>query len=136
MRLYLARGFITAVFIVNVQCAIVFLLWPGSYVPGFELHGEPGEAMVRGMGILFLMWNVPYAVALYHPRRYRMALFEAVTMQAIGLAGETFVYSALPHAHELARLSILRFIAFDALGLLALLAAVWISRRPMQHIDL
>jgi len=129
MRLYLARGLIAAVFIINIQCAIAFLLWPTSFSPGFELQGETGEAMVRGMGILFLMWNVPYAVAAYNPLCFRIALLEAVTMQAIGLAGETFIFSTLSYAHELARLSLVRFIAFDALGLLALIAAVWLSRK-------
>ena len=129
MRLYLSRGLIAAVFIINIQCAITFLLRPEMYTTGFELQGESGGAMVRGMGLLFLMWNVPYAVALYHPIRYRTALFEAAAMQTIGLVGETLIFSTLSFGHELARLSIARFMAFDALGLLALLAAVRLSRK-------
>ena len=47
--------------------------WPSSVAPatcraGFELSGAAGEAAVRGMGVLFLMWNVPYAVALVASR--------------------------------------------------------------------
>jgi hypothetical protein len=88
-----------------------------------------GEAMLRGMGILFLMWNVPYAVALWDPVRHRLALFEALAMQSIGLAGELFIFFTLPFTYALARVSITRFMAFDALGLLALVVAAWITRK-------
>ena len=66
-------------------------LAPATFAPGFELGGAAGAAAVRGMGVLFLMWNVPYAVALWHPVRYRMSLYEAITMQAIGLIGESLI---------------------------------------------
>jgi hypothetical protein len=124
VRINLARLLIGAVFVMNVQCALLFLVRPGAYAPGFELAGAVGQAAVQGMGVLFLMWNVPYAVALWHPVRHRLALFESVIMQVIGLAGELFVRSALPAVHTLARFSLGRFILFDALGLLALHAAV------------
>ncbi len=48
-----------------------------------------------GMGVLFLMWNVPYAVALWHPLRHRISLYEALAMQAIGLLGESLIYLSL-----------------------------------------
>jgi hypothetical protein len=67
-------------------------------------------------------------VALWNPVRYRAALFEAMIMQTIGLVGESMIWAALPAMHVLARGSISRFITFDALGLLALLAAGWVSR--------
>jgi hypothetical protein len=135
MKINLARLLIGAVFIMNVQCAVLFLLQPGAFAPGFELSGAVGEAALRGMGVLFLMWNVPYAVALWHPIKQRTALFEAVAMQAIGLAGEVFVRSRLDAVHVLARLSLGRFILFDALGLIALLAAAWlVIHRPQANI--
>ena len=84
--------------------------------------------MIRGMGVLFLMWNVPYGVALWNPIRHRLALFEAVFMQAIGLAGETWIYLSSAAALVIAREALTRFIIFDALGLLALIAAVWLTR--------
>jgi hypothetical protein len=127
LRLNLARLLIAAVLVMNVQCAVLFLVMPGPSASGFELPGPLGEAMLRGMGVLFLMWNVPYAVALWHPRRMRIALFEALVMQTIGLCGETLVRNLLPAAYILARLSLSRFILFDALGLLALLGAVWLT---------
>jgi hypothetical protein len=69
------------------------------------------------------MWNVPYVVALWHPIRYRLALVLALIMQFIGLAGEIFILSNLSLDHAILRASILRFIAFDAAGLILLLIA-------------
>jgi hypothetical protein len=127
VKLNLARALIGVVLLVNVQSALSFLIWPGAYAGGFELSGEVGDAMLRGMGVLFLMWNVPYAVALWHPIRHRVSLFEAVAMQTIGLVGETFIYTSLSAVHGMARLSLARFIIFDSLGLLLLVVAVWLT---------
>lgn len=125
----LARLLIGAVFLFNVQCALVFLVFPGSYAPAFELPGEIGEAMIRGMGVLFLMWNVPYAVALWDPTRHRLAMWEALVMQAIGVIGESIIYLTLSPSYAIARASVARFIIFDAVGLLALVAAAWLTRK-------
>jgi hypothetical protein len=131
MRLNLARGLIGIVILFNLQAAVVFLLWPQIYAPSFELEGAVGDAILRGFGVLFLMWNVPYAVALWHPICYRTSLYEALAMQTIGLVGETLIYFALPAVHYLARSSILRFMAFDAVGLLLLILAAWLTRKPV-----
>ncbi len=128
MRLWLGRLLIAAVFIWNVQCALVFLTSPVAYAAGFELSGATGEAMIRGMGVLFLMWNVPYAVALWHPVRFRVALYEALAMQSIGLLGESLVLLTLPPDHLLARASIVRFIVFDTAGLVLLMVAAWLTQ--------
>jgi hypothetical protein len=128
-RLWLARSLIAAVFFWNVQCAVAFLAAPAAYAPGFELTGPAGEAAVRGLGVLFLMWNVPYFVALLDPVRRRVSLFEAIAMQAIGLAGESLILWALPVAYPVARATVARFIAFDGSGLILLLAAAWVTRR-------
>jgi hypothetical protein len=130
MKLNLARTMIAVVLLVNVWCALVFLLRPGDYAGGFELSGALGEAMLRALGVLFLMWNVPYAVALWHPVRHRVSLLEALAMQAIGLVGESFIYQSLPVIHSLTRSSLRRFIVFDFLGLLFLVGAVWLTRKP------
>jgi hypothetical protein len=129
MRTAVARILIGVVLIWNLQAALVFLLRPEAYAPGFEIPGAAGEAMVRGLGLLFLMWNVPYAVALWHPVRHRVSLYEACVMQAIGLIGESLIRSSLPVAHIAARAAVGRFILFDAAGLLALLAAAWLTAR-------
>ncbi len=131
IHIWLARLFITVVFFFNVQCAIAFLAAPQAYAPAFELIGPAGEGMVRGLGVLFLMWNVPYAVALWHPLRYRASLVEAVAMQVIGVTGETLLLAAFPAGHEPIRAAVTRFIAFDASGLALLLVAFWLTaRRP------
>jgi len=117
------------VLIWNVQCAVAFLVAPAGYAAGFELTGAAGEAAVRGMGALFLMWNVPYAVALWQPVRHRVSLYEAVVMQGIGLTGETLILLSLPAALVTARASIGRFILFDGVGLALLIVAALIMRR-------
>ena len=128
-RLWAARLLIGLVLFWNVQCALAFLFAPAAFAPGFELSGPAGEAMVRGMGVLFLMWNVPYAVALWHPVRQRVSLYEAVAMQAIGLAGESLILGSLGGGHPVAAASVTRFIAFDGTGLVLLVIAAWVTRR-------
>ena len=127
-RLWIARFLIGLVTGWNLQVAIAFISWPDRYAPGFELTGVPGAAAVRGTGILFLMWNVPYLVALWHPRRYRLLIALAIVMQFIGLVGESVILLTLPEGHVLLHTSILRFIVFDATGLVLLLAAFWLSQ--------
>lgn len=131
--LLLARLAIALVFLWNIQCALAFLLWPGRFTAGFELSGTPGEAALQGLGVLFLMWNIPYAVALWHPLRYRVSLYEATAMQAIGLLGETFIYLSLPVAYSLLHASVLSFIAFDGAGLALLLLANAFTRSAMPQ---
>jgi hypothetical protein len=131
-RLWAARGLIGAVILWNVQCAVAFLAAPGKYVSGFELAGPAGEAIVRGVGLLFLMWNVPYVVALLHPVRHRTSLYEAVAMQAIGLAGESLILWTLGGGHPAASGTVLRFIAFDGAGLALLALAVWVTHGPVR----
>ena len=132
MKINLARILIGIVFLVNVQCALVFLICPGKYTGSFELSGVPGEAMLRGLGVLFLMWNVPYAVALWNPIRFRLALWMAITMQAIGLVGEILIAISLPIEHIGIRSAISRFVVFDAAGLLMLSAAAVLSAKDEE----
>jgi len=129
IRLWLCRLLIGIVLIWNVQCALIFLLAPATFAPGFELSGAAGAAAVRGMGVLFLMWNVPYAVALWHPVRHRVSLNEAVAMQTIGLIGESLILLSLGGAHPVAAGSVTRFIAFDGAGVVLLALAAWTTRR-------
>jgi len=126
--LWPARGLIALVTAWNLQAALVFILWPERYAPGFELTGVPGAAAVRGTGILFLMWNVPYLVALWNPRKCRLVLGMALAMQLIGLVGEILILFTLPDGHVLLRTSITRFIAFDASGLMFLVVAFSVLR--------
>ncbi len=124
-----AQVLIGIVFILNIQCALLFIGFPERYAPAYELTGVAGAAAVRGMGILFLMWNVPYAFALWHPLRFRAALFQALIMQSIGWIGESSLHATLPDGHPILAASILRFIEFDGAGVaLLLLALILINR--------
>ena len=123
--LWLSRFLIGLVTLFNLQAALLFLLNPADYAPGFELSGAAGSAVIRGMGLLFVMWNVPYVVALLHPVRHRVSLIESVVMQGIGVVGETVLLLALPGSHPLISASITRFIVFDGSGFV-FLALAWI----------
>ena len=129
-RIWLARLLIAAVIAWNLQAAFSFLMDPDAYAPAFELGGVAGAAALRGMAVLFVMWNVPYLVACFQPRRHRLSLWEALVMQIVGVLGETFILFGLPAGHILLAGSLIRFIAFDAAGLPALGAALFLTRTP------
>jgi hypothetical protein len=123
-RIWLARFLIFVVTFLNLQCAVQFLVTPGSYTPGFELSGDVGNAFIRSLGVLFIMWNVPYVVALLHPLRHKISLIEAVVMQGIGVIGETALLLVLPGNHPVLETSVVRFINFDGSGLFFLIVAL------------
>ena len=130
-RLWIGRALIAIVTGWNLQAALVFILWPDRFAPGFELTGIPGAAAVRGTGILFLMWNIPYLVALWHPRKHHPLLGIAIVMQLIGLLGESLILFSLPDGHAALSESITRFIFFDASGLVLLMGALYLNRKMM-----
>lgn len=131
-RLLFPRVLIFLVLAMNLQCALAYIFDPLPYVAPFELSGEPGRAAVVGIGILFVMWQVPYVFALVHPLRHQRSLFEAVIMQAIGLLGESLLLRSIPLTHTALRASILRFIIFDAGGLLLLIVAAALTFRLLK----
>ena len=120
--IWLARIALLAVLIANMSAAIPYVLRPADYAAAYELIGVPGEVAVRGMGLLFLMWAVPFIPALIHPVRYRIAFTCVLVMQIIGLVGESLMLMGLPAGHAALRATGLRFIAFDGAGLVILLA--------------
>lgn len=130
--LWISRVLIAMVTLTNLLAAFQFMLRPGDFAYGFEMSGEAGEAMLRGMGLLFLMWNIPYIFAAVHPARHFTSLIEAVIMQFIGVTGESFILLGLPGEHPLIEASVERFIIFDGAGLvvlfIALLLAVLVRR--------
>jgi hypothetical protein len=128
LRLWTARLLIGLVIAWNLQAAFVFLFSPGGFAPGFELSGIPGQAAIRGIAVLFVMWNVPYLLAVWQPRKYVISLMEALAMQSLGLLGETGIRMSLPPAHLILQSSIERFIIFDAAGLAGLIIAFWLVR--------
>ena len=128
MKVLLTRLLILSVILINIQCAAVFLVYPERYVSGFELTGTAGIAAVRGFGVLFLMWNIPYLVAFWDPVKNRVSLYESLAMQAVGLVGETAIYQTIPLFHTMVKASVLRFIQFDTVGLMFLILAILLSR--------
>ncbi len=113
----------------NLSAAIPFTLAPARYAPAFEVSGVGGEALVRGMGILFLMWQVPFLPVIWDPRRHRACFRVILAMQAIGLAGEVWMLATLAPGHAALRATGMRFVAFDAAGLALLAASYALARR-------
>lgn len=128
-RLVVARILIGLVVLDNLSCAVLFMVAPADYVPSFELQGAAGKAMVQGMGLLFVMWNVPYVFAFVNPRKFRISLLEAILMQTIGLVGESILRTMLPAGLSILRMAVMRFIVFDAAGLALLFLAGWLTRK-------
>ena len=126
LLVWLARAAVGLVFFFNVTCAIPFITWPARYAPGFEVSGVPGQALVRGMGILFLMWNATYPPVLVRPEHNRTLFLVILAQQAIGLAGETWMWVTLPAGHTALRATGLRFIVFDGAWLVAIGLAYWL----------
>ena len=131
--LWASRLLIGLVLFFNLQCAFVFLIWPGEYASRFELAGIGGLAVVQGMGVLFLMWNIPYLAALLNPLRNRTSLVEALCMQTVGVAGESLLSLLLPSGHPVLFSSLQRFILFDAFGWLCLLAGLALVKQYQDH---
>jgi len=127
--LWLARIIVGAVFLMNVSCALAFILQPNKYSPGFEVAGVPGRIYIQGMGILFLMWNATYPPVIFHPIRYRALFVVVLIQQAIGFAGETWLWLTLPAGHSTLRATGLRFMIFDGIGLIAMTVAYWLLRK-------
>jgi hypothetical protein len=126
LSLWLARVVVGTVFFFNVTCALTFVAQPDRYAPGFEVSGVPGRVLVRGIGILFLMWNATYPPVLVRPDRNRTLFAVILVQQAIGLAGETWMWATLPAGHAALWTTGLRFIAFDGAGLVGMVLAFWL----------
>lgn len=113
-----ARIAVGLVFIVNVQCALSFIINPAAFAPAYELSGIEGDVAIRGLGVAFLMWNATYPAVIVYPLRNRSLYIVVLAQQLIGLLGETWIYTTLPVGHTLLESSIMQFIIFDAFGLI------------------
>jgi hypothetical protein len=129
MRLWISRILIGLVLLDNLQAAVFFIIKPDGFAAAFDLAGPAGMAAMRSIGILFLMWCVPYTFAAVHPIRFRISLIEACLMQAIGILGESFLVGNLPAELVNTPSSLGRFIIFDAAGLILLLIALGLTAR-------
>ena len=117
VSVWAARIVVGGVFIVNVVCALSFIIWPERYVSGFELSGVAGTTTVRGLGILFLMWNATYPPVVLRPARHKTLFAVVLAQQTIGLVGEVWLLLTLPAGHAALSETGRRFIIFDAVGL-------------------
>ena len=116
--IWIARGALGLVFLVNIECALAFILQPQQYMSGFEISGIPGEVIVQSFGILFLMWNATYPPVLLCPHTQRSLFGVILAQQFIGLLGETWLLLKLPAGHAALYATGLRFVVFDGFGLL------------------
>ena len=127
-RTWAARGLVAAVFAVNVVCAVQFIVAPGEFTGAYQVEGASAEALVRSVGICFLMWNATYPPVIARPRRNRTLFGVVIAQQAIGLVGESLLLATLGSGLETLAGNIARFIAFDAAGLALLLVAFLLTR--------
>jgi hypothetical protein len=126
---WIIRALIAPVVFFNLQCSYAFLFHPEGYTTGFDLYEPTGTHMIQGLGLLFLMWNIPYLVALLDPIRHTTSLVEAVIMQAIGVIGESLLLLRVPQEYLNLHVSVIRFIVFDGGGFVFLLLALIIRKR-------
>lgn len=132
-KVWAARLLVAVVFIVNVQCALEFIVWPGAYTAAYQVEGASAEVMVRTVGICFLMWNATYPPVIVRPQRFRVLFGIMLAQQTIGLVGESALLLTLgPGLQQLAA-SITRFVAFDAAGLVLLTAAFLLTAKRLHQ---
>lgn len=126
-----------AVFALNVMCAIQFVAAPASFSGAYQLSGVAGEAAVRGIGVVFLMWNATYPLFVAQPRRHMALGAIVLVQQAIGCVGECAILLTLPPAgYEVLASSIARFVAFDAAGFVVMGAAyAWLAVMLVRRAD-
>ena len=98
---------------------------PKPAVYGLPATEESG-AMVAGLGVAFLMWNATYPAVIISPRRFRALYVVVLFQQLIGLVGESCILAHLVGAglgSSLMAAGIMRFVVFDAGGLVLMLVA-------------
>lgn len=128
--IHFARVSVAAVFIMNIACALDFILRAELYAGGFEVSGEVGRVIVQSFGILFLMWNATYPPVIWQPDKQRTLFTVVLVQQLIGFAGESWLFFSLEAGHAALRATGLRFMIFDGLGLVLMgLAFLLLFRR-------
>lgn len=110
------------VFVVNVHCALGYILNTQAFLPSFDASGEAGVVALRGIGVAFLMWNATYPAVIWNPLRFRALGVVVLVQQAIGLVGESWILVDIPAGYPALRATIQSFIAFDGFGLAIMLA--------------
>ena len=120
--LWTTRFVVALVCFFNLTAAIPFVANPAGHLFSFGVEGcgIGGEVLVRGLGIAFLMWQVPFFPVIWHPGRHRVCFVCVLVMQLVGLIGEILMMAGLPGGHQALRATGWRFIVFDGGGLLGM----------------
>jgi hypothetical protein len=126
LLLWIARLFIGSVISVNLLCAFDFLFNPQQFLINFSFTTAEQQPVIQGIGLLFIMWNIPYLVAFINPLIYNISLYEAVFMQFIGLAGELILLGSSPNIPDSIKNTVIRFSIFDGVGFVFLIIAIWL----------
>jgi len=122
---WFARLTVGGVFLANLSAALPYLIAPERYTAAFELSGESGIALVRGFGVLFLMWNATYPPVIASPGRNRTLFVIILIQQLIGILGQVWIATVLPAGHAALRATGMRFLLFDVAGLVAMALGYW-----------
>jgi len=122
-RVWLARMLVAAVCGWNLSAALPMILRPTDMAGSFAVAacGRGGMIMVQGLGVAFLMWQVPFVPTVWDPRHNRVTFLCLIVMQMVGLAGETLMLASLSEGSPALRATGLRFVAFDGAGLILLI---------------
>ena len=131
VALWAMRIAFLAVFAVNLDCALSFIISPEAHMGAYGLSGVAGAAAVQGLGVAFLMWNVTYPAFILRPAKWSVLGWVVLVQQLVGLVGESLILAGLPAGHQVLAAGILRFIAFDGAGLVLMAAtfALWLAIR-------
>ncbi len=116
-------------FLANLSAALPYLIAPGRYAAAFELQGEIGSALVRGLGVLFLVWNATFPLVIVSPDRQRTLFAVILVQQIVGIVGEIWIASALPAGHPTLFATGARFLTFDLAGLIGMSIAFGLLAR-------
>ena len=127
-RLWVARIFIFAVFACNMQCVYSFTVHPEDAIAAYQLAGLGAEPVARSIGISFLLWNCTYPLPIFKPDRYRTIFGIVVFQQAIALLLEIWLLFTLGPEQQILANAIIKFIRFDAPGIVLLGLAFFLSR--------
>ena len=100
---WIVRIIFAVVFFLNIQCAFQFIVSPEHYLAAYELEGV-----------------ATYPLYLINPIKYPTLGIIILAQQVIGLIGESTLLFSLPPEHDLLYDSIVRFICFDGIGLVAM----------------
>jgi hypothetical protein len=129
LRTWIGRLLILIVIAWNIQAAIFLLINSSVIATSIEIPQIAGPSLIRGIGVLFIMWNIPYLFAAAHPVRFRISLVESLLMQFIALAGELILLSVSPIIPPALQNIFTIYSRFDAAGMALLLAAAAITWR-------